>query len=60
MFLTVLTNTLRHVILFLHRSFALPFGRRGLRIMRITFLRLRRVRKILLIIMLHVVDRITT
>jgi hypothetical protein len=54
------TNTLRHVVLFLHESFALPLGRRSLIVMRITFLRLRRVREILLLIMLHVVDRITT
>jgi hypothetical protein len=54
------TDTLRHVVLFFYGSFALPLGRRSLRVMRITFLRLRRVRKILLIIMLHVVDRITT
>jgi hypothetical protein len=60
LFLTVPINTLRHVILFFHGSFALPFGRRGLRIMRLTFLRLRSVREILLLIVLHVVDRITT
>jgi hypothetical protein len=47
------------VVLFLHGSFALPLGRRSLIIMRITFLSLRRVREILLLIMLHVVDRIT-
>jgi hypothetical protein len=56
--LIVPTDTLRCVILFLHGSFTLPLGRRSLRVMRITFLRLRRVREILLI-MLHVVDRIT-
>jgi hypothetical protein len=39
------TDTLRHVLLFLHGSLA--FRRRGLRIMRITFLR--RVREILLL-----------
>jgi hypothetical protein len=54
------TDTLRHVVVFLHGSFALPLGGRSLIVMRITFLRLRRVREILLIIMLHMVDRITT
>jgi hypothetical protein len=58
--LTVPTNTLRHVVLFLHGSFALPLGRRSLRVMRITFLRLRKVREILPIIVLRVVDKITT
>jgi hypothetical protein len=56
--LTVATNTLRHVILFLHRSFAL--GRRSLIVMKMTFLILRGVEEILLIIMFHVVDKITT
>jgi hypothetical protein len=56
--LTVLTDTLRGVVLFRHGSLA--FGRRGLIIMRIIFLGQMRVREILLIIMLHVVDRITT
>jgi hypothetical protein len=51
------TDTLRRVVLFLHGSLA--FGRRGLTIMRITFLRLRTVREILIIIMLHLVNRIT-
>jgi hypothetical protein len=60
LFFTMPTDTLRHVVLFLHGSFALPLGRRSLISMRITFLRLRRVRKNLLLIMLHVVDRITT
>jgi hypothetical protein len=59
LFLTMPTNTLRHVILFLHGSFALLLGRRGLKILRITFLRLRKVREILLLMVLHVVDRIT-
>jgi hypothetical protein len=54
------TDTLRHVVLFLHGSFSVPLGRRSLIIMRITFLRLGGVREILRIIMLHVVDRITT
>jgi hypothetical protein len=45
--------------MFLHGSFVLLLGRRGLRIMRITFLRLRRVREILLHMVLHVVDGIT-
>jgi hypothetical protein len=53
------TDTLRHVILFLHGSFVSPLGRRSLIVMRITFLRLWRVREILLLIMLHVVDKIT-
>jgi hypothetical protein len=45
----------------LHGSFALPLRRRrSIIVIRITFFRLRRVREILLIIMLHVVDRITT
>jgi hypothetical protein len=57
---TVPTDTLSHVVLFLHGSFALPLGRRSLMIMIITFLRLRGVGEILLIIMLHVVDKITT
>jgi hypothetical protein len=57
--LTVPTDTLRYVVLFLHGSFALPLRRRSLIVMTITFLRLTRVREILLIIMLHVVDRIT-
>jgi hypothetical protein len=57
--LTVPTNTLRHVVLFLHGSFVLPLGRRSLRVMRITFLRLRKVREILPIIVLRVVDKIT-
>jgi hypothetical protein len=52
------TDTLRHVVMFLHGSFALR--RRSLIVMRIDFLRLRRVREILLLIMLHVVDRMTT
>jgi hypothetical protein len=56
----VATDALRHVVLFLHGSFILPLGRRSLIIMRMTFLRLRRVREILLIIMFHVVNRITT
>jgi hypothetical protein len=53
-------DTLRHVVLFLHGSFALPLGRRSLIVMRIIFLRLRRVREILIIIILRVVDRIST
>jgi hypothetical protein len=52
------TDTLRHVVLFFHGSFALPLGRR-LIVIRITFLRLMRVREILIIIMVHMVDRIT-
>jgi hypothetical protein len=58
--LLVRTDTLRHVVLFLHGIFALLLGRRSLIVMRITFLRPRRVREILLIILLHVVDRIIT
>jgi hypothetical protein len=45
--------------MFLHGSFALPLGRRSLRVMGITFLRLGRVREIFLLIVLHMVDRIT-
>jgi hypothetical protein len=55
--LLVRTDTLRHVVLFLHGIFALLLGRRSIIVMRITFLRPRRVREILIII-LHVVDRI--
>jgi hypothetical protein len=54
------TDTLRHVVLFLHGSFALPLRRRRLMVMRITFFGLRGVGEILLLIMLHVVDKITT
>jgi hypothetical protein len=46
--------------MFLHGSFALPLRRRGLMIMIITFLRLKGVGEILLLIMLHMVDKITT
>jgi hypothetical protein len=42
------TDTLRHVVLFLHGSFALE--RRSLIVMRIAFLRLRRDREILFLI----------
>jgi hypothetical protein len=56
--LTVHTDTLRHVVLLLHGSFALPLRRRSLMIMRITSLRLKELEKILLLIMLHVVDKI--
>jgi hypothetical protein len=48
------------VVLFLHGSFALPLKRRSLMVMIITSLRLRRVREILLLIMLHMVDKIIT
>jgi hypothetical protein len=59
--LIVPTDTLRHVVLFLHGSFALPLRRRRLMVMRIIFFGLRGVGEILLlIIMLHVVDKITT
>jgi hypothetical protein len=58
LFLAMPTNTLRHVIMFLHGSFALPHRRRSLRIMIITFVRLRRVEVILLLMVLHMVDRI--
>jgi hypothetical protein len=58
--LTVPTDTLRHVVLFLHGSFALPLRRRSLMIMRITSFRLRGVGEIFLLIMLHVIDKITT
>jgi hypothetical protein len=51
------TDSLRHVVMFFHESFALPL-RISFIVMRIIFLRLKRVREILLI-MLHVVDRIT-
>jgi hypothetical protein len=58
--LSVPTDTLRHVVLFLHGSFALPLRRRSLMIMRITSFRLRGVGEIFLLIMLHVIDKITT
>jgi hypothetical protein len=59
--LTLPTDILSHVILFLHGSFALPLRRRSLIIMRITSFGLRGVGEIfLLLIMLHVVDKITT
>jgi hypothetical protein len=58
--LTVPTDTLRNVVLFLNGSFTLPLRRRSLMIMRITFLRLRGVGEILLLLMLHVGDEITT
>jgi hypothetical protein len=58
--LTVPTDTFRHVVMFLHGSFALPLRRRSLMVMRITSLRLRGVGEILLLIMLHVVDKITS
>jgi hypothetical protein len=58
--LTVPTDTLSHVVLFLYGSFALPLRRRSLMVMRITSLRLRGVGEILLLIMLHVIDKITT
>jgi hypothetical protein len=57
--LTGPTDTFRHVVLFLYGSFALPLRRRSLMVMRITSLRQRGVGEILLII-LHMVDRITT
>jgi hypothetical protein len=58
--LTVPTDTLRNVVLFLNGSFTLPLRRRSLMIMRITFLKLRGVGEILLLLMLHVSDEITT
>jgi hypothetical protein len=57
--LTVPTYTFRHVVLFLHGSFALPL-KRSLMVMRITSLRLRGVGENLLLIMLHMVDKIIT
>jgi predicted component of type VI protein secretion system len=53
------TDTFRHVVMFLHESFALPLRRISLMVTRITSLRLRGVREILLLIMLHMVDKIT-
>jgi hypothetical protein len=47
------------MVMFLHGSFALPLRRISLMVMRITSLRLRGVGEILLI-MLHMVDKITT
>jgi hypothetical protein len=47
------------MVMFLHGSFALPLRRRSLMVVRIASLRLRGVGEILLI-MLHMVDKITT
>jgi hypothetical protein len=58
--LTVPTDTLRHVVMFLHGSFVLALRRRSLMIMRITSFKLREVGEILLLIMLHVIDKIST
>jgi hypothetical protein len=44
--------------MFLHESLALPLRRRSIMVMRITFLRLRGVGEILLLIMLHMIDKI--
>jgi hypothetical protein len=57
--LTMSTDNFKHMVLFLYGSFVLLLKRRNLMVMRITFSRLREIGEILLIIMLHELDKIT-